>query len=309
MNAPLLTIGIPTYNRAVILEQLLDNIAPAAQALGVEVLVSNNGSTDNTAKLLDGYKSVRKVSGRQGLGFDGNVMNLFENAQGKFLWLLGDDDNFDVRQLKNILALLQSHRDHGLVYLEHEYYEGGVAQDEGVAEKIDHYEMGSQEYADRLLHKATLLSTNIVNMGYYKEIAVNPKCIDLGWIHVHILIKMLEYLAAHERNNLYVKNKVVKQRTGNSEHTLDEFNTVFVDAFLSTLKQSGTKEISLERFKANFFRLNVRRRFMRIGKALPISKWGGYLRYISTNYKLGWIDRLLFYPVNLAVLIIGKGPR
>ena len=48
----ILTIAIPTYNRAIFLERSLKSIISQA-CPNIEIIVSDNASTDNTAKIVE----------------------------------------------------------------------------------------------------------------------------------------------------------------------------------------------------------------------------------------------------------------
>lgn len=56
-QSPLLSIAIPTYNRASVLTLCLDTILAQADPFGeeIEILVSNNASTDQTAAIIQDY--------------------------------------------------------------------------------------------------------------------------------------------------------------------------------------------------------------------------------------------------------------
>ena len=52
-DKPLVSIVIPTFNRAKILQQAIDS--SLAQSHDVEVIVVNHGSTDNTDEIVSSY--------------------------------------------------------------------------------------------------------------------------------------------------------------------------------------------------------------------------------------------------------------
>jgi glycosyltransferase involved in cell wall biosynthesis len=62
----------------------------------VEVLVSDNGSTDNTEQIIQSYLTcflnLRYYRNETNLGFDGNVIQCIEHAKGDYLSLFSDDD-------------------------------------------------------------------------------------------------------------------------------------------------------------------------------------------------------------------------
>jgi glycosyltransferase involved in cell wall biosynthesis len=114
---PLLTIAIPSYNRAGDLAELLAVLRPQLTHLPqVEVLVSDNASTDGTAEVLGEAKGAFAASGARlavyrqpvNLGADGNFAFCYEQARGRFFWLCGDDDRIVPGALDEIMALLQT---------------------------------------------------------------------------------------------------------------------------------------------------------------------------------------------------------
>src|SRR4030095_6701459 len=95
---PLLSICIPTYNRAERLRVMLQAVLPqvAAHADKVELWISDNASSDHTpqvvadAHVLGPLQYSRNSSN---LGIVGNLITLTsELARGEFVWGLGDDD-------------------------------------------------------------------------------------------------------------------------------------------------------------------------------------------------------------------------
>ncbi|MFH1361871.1 MAG: glycosyltransferase family 2 protein [bacterium] len=112
---PLLSICILTYNRATLLKEALLSILGQATGLEelVEVIVSDNVSTDETSKVVaelrQGAKlNVRYYKNEKNLGFDGNCLIAVERAAGRHVWLFGDDDLLADGVLKIICRELES---------------------------------------------------------------------------------------------------------------------------------------------------------------------------------------------------------
>lgn len=112
MNKPILTIGIPTYNRPKKLKQCLISIEKQTLTKDVEILISIDGSTDDTEAVVKRFISssklnLRYVKNKQNLGFDHNIINIYKNARGKYVWFLGDDDQMFTDAIKNIVKILK----------------------------------------------------------------------------------------------------------------------------------------------------------------------------------------------------------
>lgn len=120
-NQPLLTIAIPTYNRSRYLHELLavlhDQVVTESR---VELIISDNASPDETPAVVDEFQRrglpVRYLRNRQNIGADGNFLQCFEQARGKYFWLFGDDDILLPGALPLLVERLASHT-YDLVYV------------------------------------------------------------------------------------------------------------------------------------------------------------------------------------------------
>lgn len=96
-NAPLISIGIPTYNRAdSYLRETLES-ALCQTYRNVEIVVSDNGSTDDTRALVTSYDDPRLKYHKQtpALAPNENFNYCLNAARGDYFLLLPDDDLID----------------------------------------------------------------------------------------------------------------------------------------------------------------------------------------------------------------------
>ena len=106
-----LSILIPAYNAAQYLRQCLDSIVPQLSGNdSVEVLILNDGSTDETQDIIDEYVSrndfIRFIA-RENLGIGPTRNELIENAKGDFFWFVDADDQIASGTIDGILGNLQ----------------------------------------------------------------------------------------------------------------------------------------------------------------------------------------------------------
>jgi glycosyltransferase involved in cell wall biosynthesis len=95
-SSPILSICIPTWNRAELLRLFLENLANEIHGLEdrVEVVVADNASTDHTTEVVNQSK-ITITYGKQPktVGITNNILfATCDLAHGEFVWLLGDDD-------------------------------------------------------------------------------------------------------------------------------------------------------------------------------------------------------------------------
>ena len=112
-DTPLLSICVPTYNRAALLEVCLASLLPQTQGWGerIEVIVSDNASNDGTQAVLDQYAqqhTFRRHRHPENTGLLGNITFVPSRlARGEFVWLLGDDDLLAAGAMDQVMARLQ----------------------------------------------------------------------------------------------------------------------------------------------------------------------------------------------------------
>lgn len=135
MNYPKVSILIPTYNRAALLTACLDSVL-AQDYPNVEVIISDNHSTDNTPDTVKKYLTdrwVRYYRNETNLGVIPNWKKLlYDYATGEYGKLLCDDDYLKDKQhlKKGIDLITKEHLDiviSGSV-LEKEEYGGKVKE-------------------------------------------------------------------------------------------------------------------------------------------------------------------------------------
>jgi len=111
-TAPLVSICLPSYNRAHQLPETLETIF--AQTLtDFEVLACDDGSTDSTPSILESVKDsrLRVFRNPKNLGLARTVNRMFSEADGKYVAIFHDHDLFDRRLLERCTGLLESHPD------------------------------------------------------------------------------------------------------------------------------------------------------------------------------------------------------
>jgi glycosyltransferase involved in cell wall biosynthesis len=101
MNTPLLSIVIPSYNRAASLAALLHDFKALdlADPALLEIIVCNNCSTDDTAAVLAAFETEGKfrltlINRPVNLGMEGNIASSMLEGKGKYIWLLSDHQRF-----------------------------------------------------------------------------------------------------------------------------------------------------------------------------------------------------------------------
>ncbi len=111
---PLVSVVIPTYNREKYLQKALSSVlAQTYQCL--EIIVIDDGSTDNTGKIVRSFKKdIRYIyQENQGVSTARNVG--IRNSQGDFIAFLDSDDYWFPEKTELQIALFHKHPEYGMV--------------------------------------------------------------------------------------------------------------------------------------------------------------------------------------------------
>lgn len=115
---PSVTVFIPTYNRAHFLPAAIDSILQQTFT-DFELLIVDDGSSDGTAELLEGYRlrdrRIRIESNGANLGSPRTRNRGLDLARGEFVAMLDSDDIAVSDRLERQVRFLREHKDHALV--------------------------------------------------------------------------------------------------------------------------------------------------------------------------------------------------
>ena len=104
------SICIPTYNRAALLRRCLELVLPQIPGRPVEVVVIDNASTDGTPEVVEGllrkYQNLRYIRNPENLGYTGSQAKCVEEGRGKYTAILCDDDVYGPEAVETMLPVL-----------------------------------------------------------------------------------------------------------------------------------------------------------------------------------------------------------
>jgi len=108
-----LEVAIPTYNRATFLDRnlsrLRSDIAAYCLSPRVPILVSDNGSDDETGAVLERHSAgIRALRQPKNVGLEANVLAALGEAREEYVLFLGDDDFLPPGYLARVVRLIDA---------------------------------------------------------------------------------------------------------------------------------------------------------------------------------------------------------
>ncbi len=164
----ILTLCLPTYNRGWCVKEQLSRLRQCPPEIfdKVEVLVSDNCSTDDTRSVIEEFKNfnlpVKYIRNEKNLGADGNFIQCIKTANTKYVWLLGDDDFIIVDSLCRIVDILDVPKEYGLIH---------ISQNLDIHHEAKVEYNNSDSFVSCVSYWLTFISSNIINTKYAHSIA------------------------------------------------------------------------------------------------------------------------------------------
>ena len=253
MQKLLLSIGIPTYNGSKHIKEALDSIVAQIKGIEqeIEIVISDNASTDETPQIIKEYQSqypiIRYFRNEENLGFDKNVDLLFKRAQGKYVWLLSDDDTLEKNSISVLLNKLTEYKNTSVVFLN--YAECDINMKEYPhRQRADIYQDIYCENGDIFFQRSKflfgLISSLVIETEAWNQSDV-AKYIGGGFVHVGVLVEILQNHSA-----LIISDKLVNLRTpetGNERWRPHGYSATLQPGFELVKIFKGMKDLGYEK--------------------------------------------------------------
>ncbi|PAF44653.1 glycosyltransferase family 2 protein [Helicobacter sp. 11S02629-2] len=128
---PLLSICIPTYNGSKYISHnlniLIDQIIKNGFCHDIEILISDNCSTDSTKEIVSHYATkypdiIHYNRNKHNILFNGNILKCCELARGKYIHFMGDDDFYLEGGLERLISVIKQDSNYSVLILSNNWY-------------------------------------------------------------------------------------------------------------------------------------------------------------------------------------------
>lgn len=190
-----LSICIPTYNRKSYLERSINALLHQLRD-DIEVLISNNCSPDDTdeyCKTLDSRITYHKQS--ENIGPDGNFLWLMDNAKGKYIILLSDDDYLEDGAVNRLINFLNGKEiGLGIINSRCQMKDGRITDLlYGIGEDIEFSEEEITDFLERVGVQLTFISGLVFNRELLNKVQVKEQYNNTNLLQTCVALKCLEF--------------------------------------------------------------------------------------------------------------------
>lgn len=102
-------VVIPVYNSSSTLRQAIDSVVNQKGNLNIQITVVNDGSTDNSAEILEEYKPINNIEviTQQNKGYSGARNAALKQIKGKYITFLDSDDYMPENALISLFEMAE----------------------------------------------------------------------------------------------------------------------------------------------------------------------------------------------------------
>ena len=236
LSQPLLTISIPTWNRADYLKRNLVQLYSEIQSVDpglVEIIVSDNCSSDHTPKVVEEVQNIGLaidyIKNESNVGWALNFIQCFERARGKYVLLLGDDDLLTDGALQYIINLI-SNKDYGVVCMKPYGFNKDFRLEHPKGSGSEKCYTDANQFLLAIDKFFSLTSALVLNKSLLKEVD-SKQFIKTDLATFHLMLRA----ALEAKENIYIDKFLLACQRQNSFSY--EFSEVFVNQVWNIIEQ------------------------------------------------------------------------
>jgi len=201
-----ISICIPAYNRAAYLPELLDSIiAQDKYSCDLQIVISDNASTDDTISVVKSYEDrfsdLVFYQSPENMGADRNFLKVVELADGDFCWLMGSDDKLEPGAIAAAEKAISNNPDIAGLSVRRNLY--GFRMEQIPYPKLEDKNRpfdqetcihGAERIFDLLGDYFGYLSGTLVNRALWNDVVDSFKVENYfnAWVHVFIIGEMIK---------------------------------------------------------------------------------------------------------------------
>lgn len=217
-KTPLVSAVIITHNRSELLKKAVESVKRQTYP-NIEIIVVDDASTDNTEQICQNMQGIRyfRIEPEDSAGSNKARNEGIKLAQGEYIALLDDDDEWLPTKVEKQVLFMQKNPDYGAVYCDMRVRTGLAIFDYNV-----HFFAEGDLVDSKLYYKPFFLTSALM---VRKDVLVQVGCFDENikyWQEYELGLRLLQVCKiglAHEillfyRNNVFDRHAMTKKTEG-----------------------------------------------------------------------------------------------
>jgi abequosyltransferase len=254
-NEFILSIGIPTYNGSKYLSNAIRSILkelPKDKYNNFEILIFDNASTDETRQIVTQFQKqypqlINYYCHKDNLGFDKNLDLLIRNAKGRYIKLLGDDDELMPNSVNRIIEALKQNTALKAIVHSVEFIDSStekVIKSDHKIQETSIYRDGD-EFFQKTKWTSAALSSLVIHTDTWKNCSTY-RYYGTQWIHIGGLIELLK----GNKHSMGIKEQLCRVRLNNNRwHVINGNQLKLGIKHLRVLKELLRNDYKKETYK------------------------------------------------------------
>ncbi len=287
-----LTIGIPIYNGEKTIAETLDSIFRQMTS-NVEVLISDNASSDNTQDIIQSYckkyKQLKYYRNEENLGADKNIDLTVRRAAGQFVWLMGDDDEIEIGGIQSIIDVIDAYPSIAAIFVNYSTYnriDGECLNPHILNIRQDILCSDANSFLEIATVYPNFMSSIIVRKSRWLDYSAADFA-GTFWLQYGMLMRVIEGHQSYCVAMPYVKNRGFEFEGPNEANRDGVAINVLMNLIdiVDALPRNIFKEKTIEKARSEGFKFLLRKIFsskrhgLKLSKALLFRMSGTFGRY------------------------------
>jgi len=198
-----LTIGIPTFNSLGTLVETLKSIQNQNVTLdknNIEIYVSDNSSDYDLpfelARLFDSefYNKITINVNKENIGYDNNLVTIFNNSRGKYVKILADDDLLELNFLSVFFESISSYRNEPEIIITNFVFKSSDLSDTIYANWYDRSVLFDNNSIFKSLNQLNHAYGQVSSLVFKREsiLSISEQLINTNYIHCYWFFTLIE---------------------------------------------------------------------------------------------------------------------
>ena len=99
----MISVVLPVYNEEEGIKEIVNNIKDVMDSYKCEIIAVDDGSKDNSGKILDGIDGIKVIHNPYNLGYGASIKTGIRAAKGDWILIVDSDGTYPVKAIPELI--------------------------------------------------------------------------------------------------------------------------------------------------------------------------------------------------------------